>query len=143
MAALSTQLIGGLSETIQAWEGFRITDANYFLFDEVPTAEPSLEAPLNAIDKEFSKLKPGLRKLEQLKKELCDRREGVSHPQVSPYRGLINVTAQCLSESRWTRRCQAAPGSHCSRYSKFPRKVSYLGSMSNHMFPIHRYSLLY
>ncbi|KFZ18425.1 hypothetical protein V501_01227 [Pseudogymnoascus sp. VKM F-4519 (FW-2642)] len=78
MAALSTQLIGGLSETIQAWERFRGTEANYFLFDEVPTAEPSLEPSLNAIDKEFSKLKPGLRKLEQLKKELCDRREGLN-----------------------------------------------------------------
>ncbi|KFY74283.1 hypothetical protein V499_05679 [Pseudogymnoascus sp. VKM F-103] len=78
MAALSTQLIGGLSETIQAWEGFRTTEANYFLFDEVSTAEPSLEASLNAIDKEFSKLMPGLRKLEQLKKELCDRREGLN-----------------------------------------------------------------
>lgn len=90
MAALATQLIGGLSETIQAWEGFRATDANYFLFDEVSTTEPSLESSLNAIDKEFSKLKPSLRKLEQLKKELCDRREGVSHIQESPYRGELH-----------------------------------------------------
>lgn len=93
MAALSTQLIGGLSETIQAWERFRGTEANYFLFDEVPTAEPSLEPSLNAIDKEFSKLKPGLRKLEQLKKELCDRREGVSHLQDSAYGGGLHPSA--------------------------------------------------
>lgn len=93
MAALSTQLIGGLSETILAWEGFRRTEANYFLFDEVPTAEPSLELSLNAIDKEFSKLKPGLRKLEQLKKELCDRREGVSHLQDSVYGGGLHPSA--------------------------------------------------
>ena len=80
LANFSTQLIGDLSETTQAWEGFWETEAGYFRYDgETSTPSPSLQPSLTAIDKEFSTLKLRRLKLEELKKELCDRREGVRH----------------------------------------------------------------
>ncbi|KAH7318922.1 hypothetical protein BKA65DRAFT_92330 [Rhexocercosporidium sp. MPI-PUGE-AT-0058] len=79
LLALSMQLISGLSETTQAWQGFWDTEADYFRCDGgAPSGSSSLEALLSTIDKKFSTLKLRLQKLEELKNELRDRREGLN-----------------------------------------------------------------
>ena len=95
MVALLTQLIGSLSETIQAWEGFWGTEKDYFLYDgEVPTASSSLKLSLIAINKDVSKLMSGLWKLEALKKELCEGSpHGVSHLHDSAFGSELHPSA--------------------------------------------------
>ncbi|KAH7308859.1 hypothetical protein BKA65DRAFT_175148 [Rhexocercosporidium sp. MPI-PUGE-AT-0058] len=79
LLALLMQLISGLSETTQAWQGFWDTEADYFRCDGgAPTASSSSEALLRTIHKKFSTLKLRLQKLEELKNELRDRREGLN-----------------------------------------------------------------
>lgn len=78
MVALLTQLAGSLSETVAAWDEFRRTEIEYFLYDEKPqTASSSLNPSVAAVNKTFSKLRLRLRKLEGLGKELDP--QGVSY----------------------------------------------------------------
>lgn len=95
MMALLTQLISGLSETVQAWQEFRRTDIGYFLYDgEIPTASSSLKPSLVAVDKEFSKLRLRLWKLEDLEKELCKGSpQGVSHLQDSVFESELHASS--------------------------------------------------
>lgn len=88
MVKLLRQLIRGLSDIVGAWEKFQRKDIGYFLHDVKPsTAPPSLKLSVNAVDKTFSELKELHRKLEELKKELCeDNPQGVSHLFNSEFR---------------------------------------------------------
>jgi hypothetical protein len=80
MVKLLRQLIRGLSDTVGAWEKFQRKEIGYFLHDgKHSTAPPSLKLSVSAVDKAFSELKELHRKLEELKKELCeDNPQGVS-----------------------------------------------------------------
>lgn len=95
MVRLLRQLIGGLSDTVGAWDEFQRKEIGYFLYDgESPTASSSLKSSVAAVDKAFSALKVLLRKLRDLEKELCeDNPQGVSHLSFSEFKGKLHRSA--------------------------------------------------
>jgi hypothetical protein len=85
MVNLLRHLIRGLSDTAGAWEKFQRKEIGYFHDSNSSTASPPLEPSVNAVDKAFSELEVLRRKLQDLKKELCeDNPQGVSlsHPPI-------------------------------------------------------------
>jgi hypothetical protein len=84
MVKLLTKLISCLSDTVCAWDQFRKTEIEHFVYDEgyptTPTTSSPLKASVAAVDKAYSDLNGVLRKLQKLEKELCkDNPQGVSH----------------------------------------------------------------
>ena len=82
MVKLLRQLISGLSDTVGAWDEFRQKEIGYFLCvdGEPPTTSSPLKPSVAAVDKAFSELKVLLRKLQDLRKEMCeDNPQGVRH----------------------------------------------------------------
>jgi hypothetical protein len=87
MVVLIRHLIGTLSDTAGAWEEFRGAEMGYFLLegdlDGVDSSHSSLLASYTAVKKVFRELGGLLKKLERLKKELCDDNpQGVSVPKI-------------------------------------------------------------
>ncbi|KAF4628639.1 hypothetical protein G7Y89_g9512 [Cudoniella acicularis] len=83
MMALLSRLIGGLSETVQAWEAFRSQEMGYFIYHSESGAPLSPIPSLIAINKIFEELNFNLRKLEELKKELCESSPQALHAHLS------------------------------------------------------------
>jgi hypothetical protein len=86
LVMLLRKLISRLGSTVDAWERFREKDIGYFLLDdELPTTASLLECSVNAVDNVFRDLKAILRKLRELKDELChDSPQGVSDFYFNP-----------------------------------------------------------
>ena len=99
MVTLLRQLISDLSHTVGAWDEFRQREIGYFLYDgESPTASSLLKPSVVAIDKVFSELRVLHRKLEALKRELCeDHPQGVSHLSYSKFE--MGTVAICLRDA--------------------------------------------
>lgn len=95
MVMLLRQLISPLSDTVEAWDEFRREEIGYFLYDgEYPTASSSLKPSAAAVKKTFSDLNAILRKLEALRKELCeDHPQGVSHLSYPGFEGELHPFA--------------------------------------------------
>jgi hypothetical protein len=75
MVQLLRKLISSLSDTIGAWDEFRGRELGYFL----PDNSPHLDCSMNVVDKAFRNMNGILSKLQKLEKELCqDSPQGVS-----------------------------------------------------------------
>jgi len=89
MVKLLRQLISGLSDTVGAWAEFQRKETGYFLYDgDSPITSSSLKPSVDAVDKAFSGLNGLLRKLQDLRIELCeDNPQGVCHLSYPKFEG--------------------------------------------------------
>lgn len=87
MVKLLRLLISGLFDTIQAWDQFAEKEIGYLRCPNDP--RNALASPLDAIEKAFREMKKLHKKLQNLRKELCEENpQGVScscHPNSKGY----------------------------------------------------------
>jgi hypothetical protein len=88
IVALLRQLIGGLADTVAAWDTFQQTEIGYFLYDD---GFASLKPSILVVSKTFAQLKTVQRNLERLKKELCE-----DNPQGVSSRPSSDTKANCM-----------------------------------------------
>ena len=95
MVKLLRQLISGISDTVGAWDEFQRKEIGYFLYDgDSPTTSSSLKPSVAAVDKAFSELSSLLRKLQDLRNELCeDNPQGVCHLSYPQFEGELHPFA--------------------------------------------------
>lgn len=96
MIGLLRLLIGGLTDTINAWDEFRRRDMEYFLYDgDVLTQSTLLHSSVSAVDKAFSDLRSLRQKLKDLKDELCEKNpQGVSCSRIGVKRTMCLFSSE-------------------------------------------------